>query len=415
MLLRLVVGGGEAREDIADAGEGILEACYLVVEVGGGLHDLFHILVLAIVLPEVVGELESHQQVARRDDDDLLLISIATQLRLLLHGGDVTGLVRDEHQHKTDGIIHQLAVVFLCQFVDVLANAQGVCFHQSVSVGIIVSCQGIGVSREGNLGVDHHASALRESDDDIRTEVLAILILGVLLDEELLILAQTTVFENRLQDHLSPVALQLAVALERLGQVGGIGTNLRGLLLEGGDGLLLFLLEELHRSLESALQFLLVYFVLGLAVFHRFLEVGELLLDRFQKLVHLQAVVLLERRLLGSELLSGSLLLLGSHSLHLLSQSLHLLRPLTVVLLSHLSGVLTLACHLFLEVLHLCCMMASLVHEDDFLVVFESLLLVLNLQLNLLYLFLQLLILRNFHLIVGEQLSFLFASTLRCK
>ena len=76
---------------------------------------------------------------------------------------------------------------------------------------------------------------------------------------------------------------------------------------------------------------------------------------------------------------------------------------------------MTLACHLFLEVLHLCCMMASLVHEDDFLVVFESLLLVLNLQLNLLYLFLQLLILRNFHLIVGEQLSFLFASTLRCQ
>ncbi len=65
------------------------------------------------------------------DDDNLLLISITAEIRLLLHGCDIAGLVRDEHQYKADGIIHQFGIVFGCQFIDVLSYAQRMRLHQA--------------------------------------------------------------------------------------------------------------------------------------------------------------------------------------------------------------------------------------------------------------------------------------------
>ena len=232
-----------------------------------------------------------------------------------------------------------------------LAHTLGMVLHQSLALSLVLGGKGVGIGSERHLGVDDHAPALGEADDDIGTEVLAGLVLGVLLDEELLVLAQAAVLQDGLQHHLAPVALHLAVALESLGEVGGIRAYLGGLLLEVRHGLLLLLLEEFHRSLEGMLQFLLAHLVHGLALLYRPLEVGKLLLDGFQEFVHLKAVVLLEGTLLGGELLGSGFLLFGGHPLHLLLQTFYFLLPLPVALLAELGGVLSLALHLQLQVL----------------------------------------------------------------
>ena len=218
--------------------------------------------------------------------------------------------------------------------------------HQPLPLLIGLCRQGIGIGGEGYLAVYHYAPAFREADDDIGTEVLAVLILGVLLDKELLVLSQTAVLQDGFQNHLAPVALHLAVAFQCLGKVGGIGTYLRGLLLQTRYCLLLFLLEELHRCLEGALEFLLIHLILGLAFFYRFLEIGKLLLDRFQEFIHLESVVFLEGRLLGSELFGSSFLLFDGHAMHLLLQAFEFLCPLLIAFRTELFGKLPLVLHL---------------------------------------------------------------------
>ena len=175
-----------------------------------------------------------------------------------------------------------------------LAHTLGMRLHQTISLLICLCRQGIGIGGERYLAIYHHTPAFRESHNDIGAIILAVLILGVLLDKELLVLSQTAVLQDGFQYHLAPVALHFAVSLQCLGKVGGIGSYLRCLLFQTRYSLLLFLLEELHRCLEGTLEFLLVHFVLGLAFFYRFLEIGKLLLDRFQEFIHLEPVVFLE-------------------------------------------------------------------------------------------------------------------------
>ena len=225
--------------------------------------------------------------------------------------------------------------------------------HQTISLLICLCRQGIGIGGERYLAIYHHAPAFREADDNIGTEVLAVLILGIFLDKELLVLSQTTVFQDGFQYHLAPVALHLAVALQSLGKIGGIGTNLRCLLFQTRYGLLLLLLEEFHRSLKGILQLLFVHFVLGLAFFYRFLEIGELLLNWFQEFIHLKSVVFLQGRLLGCELFCRHTLLLDGHSLHLLLQVFEFLHPLLVAFCPEFGGILPFVLHLNFQGLNL--------------------------------------------------------------
>ena len=234
-----------------------------------------------------------------------------------------------------------------------LAYTLGMRLHQPLPLLIGLCLQGIGIGGERYLAIYHHAPAFREADDNVGTEVLAVLILGILLDKELLVLSQTTVFQDGFQYHLAPVALHLTVTLQCLGKVGGIGTDLRGLLLQTCYSLLLFLLEEFHRCLEGTLQFLLIHLVLGLAFFYRFLEIGKLLLDRFQEFIHLESVVFLEGRLLGSELFGSSFLLFDGHAMHLLLQTFEFLRPLLVAFCTELFGKQPLVLHLGFQALDL--------------------------------------------------------------
>ena len=220
------------------------------------------------------------------------------------------------------------------------------CLHQAFLFSLIFCCQSIGIGGKRNLGIDDHTSAFWESDDDIRTIVLSLFIFRILLNEEFLIFTKSAVLQDGFQNHLSPVALHLAVAFQCPGQIGGIGANLLGLLLQVQYSLLLFLLEEFHRCLEGVLQFLLVHLVLGLALLHRFLEISKLFLDRFQEFIHLQTVVFLQSRLLGSQLLSRHLLLFYRHSLHFLLQALEFLCPLLVAFRPEFCRIQPLVLHL---------------------------------------------------------------------
>ena len=234
-----------------------------------------------------------------------------------------------------------------------LANTLCMCLHQSFSLSIILSSKGIRIGSKRNLRVDNHTSSFRESDDDIRAEILAILVLGIFLDKELLVFSQSAILQDGFQDHFSPVTLHLTITLQCLGEIGCIRTNLGRLLFQAQYSLLLFLLKEFHRSLEGILQFFLVYFILRFALLHRFLEISKLFLNRFQEFIHLQTVVFLQSRLLGSQLFRCHPLLLDIHPLHLLLEVFEFLRPLLVALCPKFRSILSLVLHLSFQGMNL--------------------------------------------------------------
>ena len=75
--------------------------------------------------------------------------------------------------------------------------------------------------REGHLGVDNNPLAIRQVDDDIGPESATLGVrrtrLAVVLDA----FSQACFLEDRLENHLTPGALRLGLALERPGQITG--------------------------------------------------------------------------------------------------------------------------------------------------------------------------------------------------
>ena len=64
LLLCLVEGSGQTGYQIADSCKGIFEASHLVIQVSSRLHNFLHILVLSVILPEIIGKLECHEEIA---------------------------------------------------------------------------------------------------------------------------------------------------------------------------------------------------------------------------------------------------------------------------------------------------------------------------------------------------------------
>ena len=56
-------------------------------------------------------QLKCHEQVRRREHDDVLLIGILQQRGVGLQGCRIAALVGDEHEHVADAVGHQLLVV----------------------------------------------------------------------------------------------------------------------------------------------------------------------------------------------------------------------------------------------------------------------------------------------------------------
>lgn len=64
LLSCLVEGAGKAGYQITHTHKGIFEASHLIIQVSSRLHDFLHILVLPVVLPEIIRQLECHEQIA---------------------------------------------------------------------------------------------------------------------------------------------------------------------------------------------------------------------------------------------------------------------------------------------------------------------------------------------------------------
>ena len=64
LLLCLIEGSRKAGYQIADAQESIFEASHLIIQVSSRLHDFLHILVLPVILPEIIRQLQRHEQIA---------------------------------------------------------------------------------------------------------------------------------------------------------------------------------------------------------------------------------------------------------------------------------------------------------------------------------------------------------------
>ena len=87
------------------------KAYELVVQVVRLAQNLLHILVHAEILPHGMYQLKCHEQVRRREHDDVLLIGILQQRGVGLQGCRIATLVGNEHQDVADAVGHQLLVV----------------------------------------------------------------------------------------------------------------------------------------------------------------------------------------------------------------------------------------------------------------------------------------------------------------
>ena len=128
--------------------------------------------------------------------------------------------------------------------------------------GFLIGC-------ERHLGVYDRRLMIGKLDDGIGTEQVAVAVAERLLQEVLLVLDQSAIFQRLVENHLAPVALHLRIALERLRERGGIVTDTLGLLFQlanrtlllffhPADGLFLLVVKFLHRLFKGGLYLSLV-------------------------------------------------------------------------------------------------------------------------------------------------------------
>ena len=90
---------------------------------------------------------------------------------------------------------------------------------------------------------------------------------------------QVRIVENRIEDHLAPVALHLGISLEGVGQVGRLGRDAP---------------VQLHEVLQLALQFAVLLAFGRVNLLDAGAEVGDILLEGFQQQIERLAVSLFE-------------------------------------------------------------------------------------------------------------------------
>ena len=235
----------------------------LVIEVGGLAGYLLRVLVLPFGLPQVENHLQGKHEVGGVDEDDALLVGILSDLGVGAQGKDVASLVGDEHENLAQCAGHKFVILLLRQFVYVGADAAQIVllclFHL-----FAVLCAGIvEIGGEAHLAVNDDAAFAGAVHNDIGAVVGAFFVLYVLLHFELYARSESAVFQNAGKELLAPIALHLAVALQRLCQVGGVALHLLGVPEQPFDGLVHACL--LCRGLFSGLIDALLHFLQVLA------------------------------------------------------------------------------------------------------------------------------------------------------
>ena len=122
----------------------------------------------------------------------------------------------------------------------------------------------------------------------VRTQVAALVVLDVVLRLVVDALRERRAVEDRLQQHLAPVALHLRVAFQCVGQVPGVGRDV---------------LVQLHEAFELVFQLAALFVLVGVDALDPFAELGDVLAEGFQQEVQRLLVRLLELpRLLAEDL-----------------------------------------------------------------------------------------------------------------
>ena len=105
----------------ADPFERTGEGHQLFVEFQPACGDVPGVLVLVVVFPQVGDQFEQGEKVRRRRDDDLLVVGVRPDGRVVLQCGEEGRFVGDEHDDEV-GRVEQALVLLASQFVDVLAD-----------------------------------------------------------------------------------------------------------------------------------------------------------------------------------------------------------------------------------------------------------------------------------------------------
>ncbi len=275
----------------------------LVVQCPGTPGDLLGVAVLALEAPHALDGAQGRQQRGRTHHDDVALEGPTEQRRVALHGLHEGGLDRHEDEHEVERadalerrvVLHREGLDVRGERGDVraqrrLARLLGLGRAEALPVG------------QRHLGVDHHVAPFRQAHDHVGQAPLAVRVDAGHLRLELASLVQAGLLEDALEDHLAPVSLHLAVALQRARQAQRLVAHPPVELLQRRD-----LVQQARARLGVA----------GVDLVDATAEVGELLAQRVQREIERGPAVLAEpvglllenavgdRRELERELLAG--------------------------------------------------------------------------------------------------------------
>lgn len=154
--------------------------------------------------------------------------------------------------------------------------------------------------RQRDLRVDYDALPLGQPQHHVGAAVVPRLVLDVELRLIVHAADEVRTVENRFENHLAPVALHLRVALQRVGQIGGLG----------GDAAV-----ELHEVLQLVVQRAALLVLVAVDALDPLAELGDILLEGLEQQVERFLVGLPEAARLLAQHLVGQVLELEAEPL----------------------------------------------------------------------------------------------------
>src|SRR5690606_19381291 len=93
----------------------------LIVEFSRHISDTLGVVVLLLISPDVFHRAQGGQQGRRTDQNDMPIVSVIEQTRLVLQGQHEGGFNRDKDKDEIKAAnVQQFLVIFLAQIIDVI-------------------------------------------------------------------------------------------------------------------------------------------------------------------------------------------------------------------------------------------------------------------------------------------------------
>ncbi len=154
-------------------------------------------------------ELQRHEQVSRRDDDDLPLVGILQDGRVGAQRRSVAAFVGQEHQHVADTALDETVIVLHRELIHMAAHRCNVLPKQGFPLLLVVAPRSLEIGCERHFRVNHYSLTVREVDHSVRTEDVPLPVAISFLQRVLLALDETAVLKRLVQYHFAPVSLCL--------------------------------------------------------------------------------------------------------------------------------------------------------------------------------------------------------------